>query len=205
MELMDAIRGRRSVRLYEPDQVSQEVVAELLEAANMAPTASNRQPWEFIILGREDIQAMLPITDQAFEERFGHLPPDEVVKKLGRLSIPDSDKYRGLHRFYRSLGGAPVVIVAYVERGKDDFERLLNIADVSAAVQNLLLAAFERGLGSCWMLGPVQKKAAALQEFLSIPANKEIIAIIPVGRPKAVPEAPAKDPVAGKVRWGRPQ
>jgi nitroreductase len=69
-------------------------------------------------------------------------------------------------------------------------------------MQNLLLAAVDAGLGSCWMTGPLRDEAG-LRALLDIPASKEIVALTPLGYPAAPPaERPRRDPtLATKVRW----
>ena len=56
MELFEAIRGRRSVHLYKPDPVPEDLVMRLLEAATWAPSHRNSQPWEFLLVGPETRQ-----------------------------------------------------------------------------------------------------------------------------------------------------
>jgi nitroreductase len=202
MELREVIESRRSVRRFKDKAVDREMIMEILEAANMAPSATNSQPWSFIVLEKNDLSELLTVTGEAFDERFGSMDRAEVEKKLSRLSIPDEDKYRGLSRFYRTLGGAPVVIFVCVASGGDEYARLLNIASASAAVQNLLLAAWNYGLGTCWMMGPLQKKGDLISKLLSVSAGEEILAIVPVGYPENLPPAPLKEEVETKLRWG---
>ncbi|MDW7728655.1 MAG: nitroreductase family protein [Dethiobacteria bacterium] len=202
MEFNEVVKKRRSVRAFKKESVPKEIIIELLEAANMAPSATNSQPWSFLVLGKDDLEALFLITEEAFDERFGTMPRDEVDQKLSRLSIPDEDKFRGLSRFYKTLGGAPIVIVVSVTRGENDYNNLLNIASASAAVQNLLLAASSNGLGSCWMMGPLQKREKEIRTLLKIPAGQDIIAIVPVGYPEKEPLSPVKTAAMDKTRWG---
>jgi nitroreductase len=202
MEFAEVVKKRRSVRAFNREPVSQKIIIELLEAANMAPSATNSQPWSFLVLEKNDLEALFFITEEAFNERFGAMPKDEVDKKLSRLSIPDEDKFRGLSRFYKTLGGAPIVIVVCVNRGDSDYNNLLNVASASAAVQNLLLAASNHNLGSCWMMGPLQKREKQIKDLLKIPADQVIIAIVPIGYPEREPLPPVKTAAADKTRWG---
>jgi len=202
MELSTAIEKRRSVRRFKSDPVPREEIIGILKAANMAPSATNSMPWSFIVLEKADLAALYKITGEAFDERFGGMPREQVQEKLSRLSLSDPDKYRGLMQFYKTLGNAPNVIIVCVERGADEYGRLLNTASAAAAVQNLLLAACDRGLGACWMMGPLQKRSDQLKRLLGLPESQEIIAIIPVGYPAQVPPAPQKPKVEEKIHWG---
>lgn len=202
MEFDKVVNKRRSVRAYNSNPVSKEIILELLEAANMAPSATNSQPWSFLVIEKNDLEALFLITEEAFDERFGAMPRAEVDKKLSRLSIPDEDKFRGLSRFYKTLGGAPVLIVVCVTRGDSEYNNLLNVASASAAVQNLLLAACNHNLGSCWMMGPLQKREKQIKDLLRIPADQDIIAMVPIGYPEREPLPPVKTAAADKTRWG---
>ncbi len=205
MEVFSVINSRRSIRRFKPDLVSREAIIKMLDAANKAPSATNKQPWSFIVLEAKNISELTKISEEAFDERFGGMPKEEAEKKLSRLSLYEDDKYEGLNRFYRTLGGAPVVIVVTAKFGDSDYDSMLNTASASAAVQNLLLAAWDLGLGSCWMMGPLQKRNEEIHNLLAIPKNEHIIAIVPVGYPDKIPAEPQKDSINEKIRWGLEQ
>lgn len=202
MEVYSAINSRRSVRRFKTDLVSREEIIEILDAANKAPSATNKQPWSFVVLEKKDIDELCKISEEAFDERFGVMSKQEAEKKLASLSLYEDDKYEGLNRFYRTLGGAPVVIVVTAKLGDSDYDSMLNTASASAAVQNLLLAAWDCGLGSCWMMGPLHKRNDELRKLLSVPENEHIIAIVPIGYPEKMPSEPKKEKVENKIRWG---
>ncbi|MGM0652283.1 MAG: nitroreductase family protein [Bacillota bacterium] len=202
MELFSAVTSRRSVRRFKPDLISREIVIKILDAANKAPSATNRQPWSFIVLEAKDIDDLRKLSEEAFDERFSGMPKEEAEKKLSRLSLYEEDKYEGLNRFYRTLGDAPVVIVVTAKLGDSDYDSMLNTASASAAVQNLLLAAWDFGLGSCWMMGPLQRRNEEIRKLLFVPENEHIIALVPVGYPDKIPPEPIKEKVDKKIRWG---
>ncbi len=201
MELKAAIKGRRSVRKFKDDHIDKKLVLDLLELANMAPSAGNQQPWEFIVLESKKIIPLMEITESAFAERFGTMEHLQLEQMLSKLSLSGEDRYAALHRFYCTLGGAPIVIIAITDKGKDDFSHFLNSISTAAAIQNLLLAAWEKGLGTCWMMGPLHKKREQIEKLLGIPDNKDIIAIIPLGIPENIPLAPPKEDIDKKIKW----
>ena len=93
-------------------------------------------------------------------------------------------------RFFRRLGGAPVVVCAYFEPANPgDFTSVQNVA---AAIQNLLLAAYREGIGSCWMTGPVEV-AAQINGFLGVD-DLTLVAVIPMGYPDETPKVPPRRP-----------
>ncbi len=201
MEFLTVLRKRRSVRSFLDTPIPRQMILDILAAANMAPSATNSQPWSFVVVDREALQRLTELTGEAFNERYGSMQRRDVETKLSRLSIPGQDKFHGLGMFYKTLGGAPVVIIVCVEHHADPYNQMLNLAGASAAVQNLLLAACDRGLGSCWMMGPLQKRNREIKKLLEIGENQDIIAIVPIGYQAAEPSTPKKIAVEEKIRW----
>jgi nitroreductase len=194
MEVFEAIHQRRAIRRYLPKSVSKEDIHRILDAANHAPSATNQQQWEFIVVSGKKIGEM--------GESFGR-----IIEEYTRNW--DSSRMRGspftreeFVRFAATYGGAPVVIVVLTDSAETkDFQRA-NLESASAAMQNLLLAATALGLGTCWMTGPLQDEPE-LRRILTIPEKKGLVAVTPVGYPTVMPEAPPRlDPsMEQKVRW----
>jgi len=204
MDIFETIKTRRSIRKFKNITVSKEKIMKILEAANLAPTASNRQPWNFLVVNRSSLDQMNEIMDRSFKERVEEIGRTVLNQSIKDLPIPVnelSDKVEGLNEFYRTLGGAPLAIVVYVNKETDPWQWKNNICDASAAVENLILAAWSEGIGSCWMTGPLKKKEVEIKAFLKIPENKEIIGIIPIGTPVHIPESPPKADIKTKVKW----
>jgi nitroreductase len=194
MELFEAIHARRAVRKYRPDPVPETEIKKILDAANQAPSAMNRQQWEFIVVTKKETIRELGVS-------FG-----AVIEELTR-NLPASSGHGSLSReefirFAETYGGAPVAIVVLTDRADtEDFHRA-NLESASAAMENILLAATALGLGTCWMTGPLRDEKA-LRRILSIPDTKEPVAVTPLGYPEEMPPAPARiDPdLNKKVRW----
>lgn len=204
MDLYEAIRTRRSVRKFRSEAIPKEKILRILEAANLAPTASNRQPWNFLIVSRSSIDQMYEMMDRSFKERVEEIGRTVMSERIKNLSIPvnkSKDKVEGLNEFYRTLGGAPIAIVVYVDKENDPCQWKNNICDASAAIENLILAAWSEGIGSCWMTGPLKKKESEIKAFLGIPKDKEIVGIIPIGTPAYTPKTPPKEDIRSKVKW----
>lgn len=204
MDLYKAIKTRRSVRKFKGEAIPKEKILRILEAANLAPTAANRQPWNFLIVSRSSIDQMYEIMDRSFKERLEEIGKTVMAERIKNLSIPinkSNDKVEGLNEFYRTFGGAPMAIVVYVDKENDPWQWKNNICDASAAIENLFLAAWSEGIGSCWMTGPLQKKEKEIKAFLRIPEDKEIVGIIPIGIPAYTPKSPPKEDIRSKVKW----
>ncbi|MCS7112706.1 MAG: nitroreductase family protein [Nitrososphaerota archaeon] len=167
MEVFEAIRTRRSIRVYEDKPVEDEKLLRILEAARLAPSAGNRQPWRFIV-----------VTDPKIKEEI------RMVKE--RMRPPQA---RGPRR--SPLDTAPVVIVGCaipeVSFPGTDFWKI----DVSIALQNLVLAAWELELGTCWI--GVFHEEQELKKVLRVPEEARIVAMITVGYP-----AEKKEPVTDR-------
>ena len=93
-------------------------------------------------------------------------------------------------RFFKRLGGAPVVICAYFEPA--NAEDVTSFQNVAAAIQNLLLVAHAEGLGTCWMTGPVTV-ADEINRFLGV-EDMTLVAVIPMGYPDEIPKVPPRRP-----------
>ena len=123
MELLEAIRGRRSIRRFTSADVSDDEVREMLGCAIMAPSAGNLQPWEFVVI--RDEQRRRDIARAAFFQFFIATAPVVIVVCANRA---------------RSA-------MRYGRRGSE----LYCLQDTAAATQNMLLTAHSMGLGACWI------------------------------------------------------
>jgi nitroreductase len=152
MEFFDVVRQRYSVRAYKSDVVEEEKIGQVLEAARLAPTAANRQPFQLLVIptaGRED--ALRRIYDR---EWFVQAP---LV--LCACAVPAQGWVR--------MDGKPYTDV-----------------DVAIAVDHLILAATELGLGTCWIAA---FDPDAAREVLDLPEGVEPIVFTPLGYPADQP------------------
>lgn len=193
MEFFEVVKSRRSIRKFKPDRVQQEDIFKILDAANWAPSALNLQPWEFLVVTGDKKNEM--------GQSYGNIA-DGYTKDWD--TVPDKAfmPRNDFIQFARIYGGAPVIIVVLIEAHSDPKYRKAFIESASAAMENMLLAATSLGLGRCWMTGPLEDEKY-LRATLSIPDDREIVAISPIGYPAAVPEPRARlDPdMTRKVRW----
>jgi nitroreductase len=165
MEVLEAIRGRRSIRAFKSEKnVPDATVDRLIDAACWAPSAGNIQPWEFIVVRKAEMKERL--VKAAYGQAFiGQAPVVIVV-------CADVDRC--------SQG--------YGERGRT----LYCIQDTAAAVQNILLTAYSLGLGTCW-IGAFSEESA--REALRIPRGIRPVAIVPVGFSTKSPSPRSKRPI----------
>jgi nitroreductase len=123
MELSETIKGRRSIRAFKKQDVPEEIVEKLIDAARWAPSAGNIQPWEFVIVRKLAVKKKL--AQAALSQTVVEEAPVAIV-------VCANEK--------RSSMG-------YGLRGKT----LYCIQDTAAATQNILLTAHSLGLGACWV------------------------------------------------------
>jgi nitroreductase len=194
-ETLRSIQDRRSVRWFTDQEVSDEDLNVMLDAANQAPSAHNQQSWRFTVLRNTK------------KHGLGEL----VTAKAAEFPRPASILLRMASR---SLQSAPVVIAVsntgdlirhgsklFEVHGENacDFFRTMEIQSSAAAVENLLVAATSLGLGSVW-LGILFLIKDEVLRFLDQPEG-EFMAVIPVGYPAKVTEGPRKRPLETIVRY----
>jgi nitroreductase len=184
MDINTAIFGRRSVREYTAQPVDPQIVNSLIDAAVHAPNAVNQQPWAFTVVLDQAVLAR--ISDHAKRHMLATMPPSSHSDYFrSRLSNPS------FHIFYH----APVlIIISAIEQAPWIVE------DCALAAENLMLAAYAAGLGTCWIgfaqsfLNTPEGKSA-----LDLPADWVSVAPIIVGHPKTAASAvPRRDPT---VKW----
>ncbi|ABZ84199.1 nitroreductase family protein [Heliomicrobium modesticaldum Ice1] len=169
MELREVIYGRRSVRKYTAQKVERQQVEALLEAAVQAPSAMNSQPWAFVVI--QDEGQLKAYSDQA---------------KAMMLALCDGrplfEKYRSLFTDpdYNIFYDAATLIVVYAKPAGPN-----PTIDCALAAQNIMLAARDMGLGSCWIgfaLGLFNDPA--VKADLGVPEGCQAVAPLIVGYPQ---------------------
>ena len=167
MELMDAIKGRRSIRKYKSDPVSDKDLETILEAARWAPSWANTQCARWIVVRDPDTKAKLQETLTATNP--------------GR----------------EAMIAAPAVLVLCAETGRAGFKKGEAVTDkgdwfmfdAALAAQNLTLMAHAVGLGTV-NIGNFDARKA--DQVLGIPANVRVVEMIPLGYPDEQPKGPGR-------------
>ena len=185
MELTEAIRKRRSVRRYREEPVSEELLRELLELACWAPSAENEQPWYFVALtSEEELRNLQTTMEQVAEETKTHL--EELLSKHPRIVGQTTE-------FLRRLGGAPVCILAFLQRDYGELRDSM-LESTAAAIQTLLLAARERELGTCWINAATHLGYGPVLRELYAPDKGELVSIVTLGYHERTPIAAGRKP-----------
>ena len=187
MDVLEAIRTRRSIGRVRPEAPPREVIERILDAAVCAPNHYLTEPWRFIVL------------TGAAREPLG-AAQEAALRRT--LDDPDDPRHQpALAKERAKPLRAPVVIVAAIEPSQNPKAvPLEDIAATSAAVQNLLLAAHAEGLAGMWRTGetaysPEVKAALGLSE------HAQVLGIIYLGYPdREQPPAP-RSPRQPRVIW----
>ena len=176
METREALAGRRSVRLYRKDlPVSQEDLTAILDSACMAPSAINLQHWYFVVLRSAEAMSDFKAIMRRVSDKFHPILKDRFAK--------NPETIRDTETFLNSLGGAPVCILAFFL--KNDYpDRDGAMQSVSAALENLMLAAWDRGLGTCWMSAPQRMGFGPEIQERFAPGKGEFVAAVTLGYPE---------------------
>ena len=160
MDLMEAIKGRRSIRKYKPDPVPEEVLQKVMEAVRWSPSWANTQCWEVIIVRDPNMKSELANTlTTTNPARSSVTEAPLVVVLCGK---------KGVSGYYK---GQPSTV-------KGDWLMF----DTGLATQNLCLAAHDLGLGTV-IVGLFDHKKA--EEILGVPESVEVVAMTPLGYPAA--------------------
>lgn len=179
--MLDVIRNRRSVRKYETRAIEEEKLQEILEAARLAPSGNNTQPWHFVLVRSEDMRRKLAAASH--EQMWMADAPVHIVC-VGDIRV---------------RVGTDVRVDLTETNPMPEFKKL--IRDTSIAIEHLVLEAENQGLSTCWIAWFDPREIAAM---LGIPDDKYVQAIIPVGYGAEAPKPRPRKPMSAIIheeRW----
>lgn len=153
MKFEDVISTRKSVRSFQDKGISEEIINDMMEAAWLSPSFQNRKCWRFVVVRDKKL-----INDLAL--RSG------IVSKVN-FFIKD----------------APIVVAACADPSKSGTvnDQSYYLVDTAIAFQQMMLAAWNHGIGSCWLAAFNEGR---VREILNIPQNIKVVALSPFGYPK---------------------
>ncbi len=175
LTVMEAIQSRRSIRKFKPEPVPDEVIDQMLEAARLAPSARNRQPWRFQV-----------VKDPALKEKvfkdtvFGaeHVLEAPVVIVCGSETLAFAEGHQ--------LAPAGAGSFGMGSEDRDDIKQLIPEAqfNTAIAVEHMVLAGTALGLGTCW----VQRiRCGQIAKMLGWPRHIVVCTLLLVGYPDEDP------------------
>ncbi len=179
MDVLKAIRERRSCRRFLPEALDEGLIDQILDAGNWAPSPANQQPWEFVVIRSAAVK------EQIYEEGL------QCKRKLLERS-----GWKWLDTYHIDfIKEAPVIIAVIGDPEMSGADKFLDegagrgyLEACSAVVQNMMLAAHALGLGSLWF---TLFEAASIRRILGLAPGKDPVALVCLGKAEGGP-APAK-------------
>lgn len=205
----DMLTSRRSVRDFTEEPVSLADIEELIDCARYAPSDTNSQTWEFIVVtNTAKIKYIEDFTWEQLHKRAA-LATEQGLEREGKLLLKSFGPYA------TAFSKAPVLVIClstpYTSKFRERIFDPLNFAAPKVweeegmkssclAAENLMLAAHAKGLATCPMTGPVLLAEDRLREYLDIPADRGVNMVIALGHPAVTPKAPARKEIADILR-----
>ncbi len=167
MQVYEAVTRRRSIRRFKQQPIPLDTLKKLIDAARVAPSASNLQPLRYILVANPDLcKRIFPaLMWAAYIAPQGNPPPGQEPT-------------------------AYVVVLVNKDVAREDYQ-----LDTGAAIENLILAALEEGIGCCW-LGAIERKN--IRDILDVSEHFEIESVIALGYPN---EDPVMEPMKDSVEY----
>jgi nitroreductase len=186
VDAIEAMHGRRSIRVYRPEPVGRALLEDLLWAAVQAPSppASGETPWALCVL--EGVERLAAYGDRALTYARDHQPAGRPWTWTERPG-------------FKVFWNAPTLVLICARQGNPETP-----FDCARAGQNLMLAAHARGLGSCWVGAPIPwLRSPGVAEELGLPAGFDAVVAVILGVPAENPEgSPRPRPV---IHWCEPR
>jgi nitroreductase len=187
---LDAIVARRSIRKFKSDPLPDEMLQVILTAATQAPSGTNRQPWRFVVVRGDKCAEMVCVMREGIAKARAH------GQNLGSSAWSAN-----------IMEQAPVTVFVFNPRGthpwlthsvEQMFNDVVDIQSIGAAIQNMLLAAQDLGVGSLWICDIFY----AYEELCTwLGEKRQMIAAVSLGYPDESPEARSRKPVGEVTRW----
>ncbi len=181
MDFQELVKQRRAIRDFEAKDVSTEILKEMVDDAIMAPNASHKQPWKFVIVNNQEM--MKRISDDSKNTIIAGIEKNPNSPMKGYAAMLKDENF---NVFYNAP--ALICVVAKIKGA-------LNGVDCALAASYLMFSAASKGLGTCWVAQGAEVREEGLLKELGIPEGYKIYAPIIVGYPKAIPAAPERKPV----------
>jgi nitroreductase len=212
MNVREAILKRKSIRVYQEQDVPQEDLLQILDAGRLAPSGKNSQNWHFLVVRSPEVKKQIA---QAIIDKT-----EEVASLMDQKDPEKGNRFRSFTKAYTlNHLAAPVWILVYAKSyttsgyeelrfagyPKEVLDQLLqrspSMQNIGAAMENMTLQAVELGYGSCWMTG--QNYAAdEIEQVISrgtVFQKKEgsfLACMLVLGVPQGEAKSPAKKPLS---------
>jgi nitroreductase len=214
MEVLETLHGRRSIRFFLNQEVPREILEKVINCGIRAQSASNMQPWEFLVIRGPKLRELGSLLQGVYRERppsYGKTPSPEIPEAIRKRMERQSESQKplleqsGLTR--TSLGeramdfyGAPAAILLLMHKTLDPSQMI----GIGAAMQNIALSAHGLGLGTC-TIGMILFFAKEITQVLEIPKDYRLVTSIAVGYPETTHPfngfVSTREPLEAVTRW----
>jgi nitroreductase len=167
MDVLEAIRTRRTAGAMRPDEPPREVIEELLEAATWAPNHHMNEPWRYFVLAGDA------------RERFGQAMAEDVCQNL---PDPNGEQARALTeaQMKKAVRSPIIIAVAVDPPAGARIDPTEDVCAVACSIQNLMLAAHARGLATKWSTGGTAR-SERIKHFFGLSPAHQILGFIYLG------------------------
>ncbi len=193
LTVTEAIKQRRSIRRFKPDPVPDEYICEMLEAARLAPSGSNRQPWRFIVTTDAEEKKLLRRVslDQAFIEEapavFVCCADLTAYSRASRLRREQEVLESGLIQYLSGSFADPKFREMMLNLPDPEMSAYLGTATANTyiAIEHMVLTATSLGLATCWVGGI--SSSSEIASLYHLPETTVVVALLPTGYPAQSP------------------
>lgn len=195
--MISAIYDRRSIRKFTDKPIAKQDITDIIQSGIKAPSSKNRQPWKYIVVQGNAKEEMLKVFRRGIER-----------EENGSALLPQSRQHIAAAKYTVDImAEAPTIVFVVNSLGKSILEELTpeervyeicNIQSVSASIQNMLLAATEKGIGSLWICD-IYFAYAELCQWLG--DDGQLIAAIAFGYPNEFPKERPRKRIEDVVEW----
>jgi nitroreductase len=195
--ILRAIETLRSVRSFRPDPVPKETLNRILRAASMAASGSNTQPWEFVVVQDAAVKARLkePMLRKWLER----------MSAATRMNQRMKETYDEATDMLRNSEKVPVLIYCCLDLNRIGRGEEVRYASIYPAVQNLMLAAYALGLGTCLTIhgSTPTRGEPEVKLLLGMPENIKIACLVYIGYPSHRYGRPKRKPIEDHVHFDK--
>jgi nitroreductase len=177
MELSEIIRSRRSIGAFNDQPVSLDLVQDLLEMAVYAPNHRMTEPWRFILIAGGG------------RERYSAIRRDMVLD--GMQDKSEAERQQAAEGTYRKFMAIPMYLMVAMQPHSNPEICEEDYAACACVIQNFLLLAWEKGLGTCWK---TFKEDPRLRDYLGLRHDERVVGIIHVGYPAEAVQTGKRQP-----------
>ena len=195
LEFKEVVVNRRSIRKFTKDDVPHQALVNVLETGRWAPSAGNCQPWHFVVVTNPQTKATIAQNCTRFsKEHWAQFPPERAKYLAARGGTWNKSYMKDI----------PVLIAVCYKYSKDIMDELVS-ASVWMAVENMLLAATDEGLGGCVYTFLNKNEEDELRKILHASQEDRIACIIQLGYTEVKPISPFRKQISEIVSYDPPR